>query len=158
MTYSFYDGQNAIETRTGTVSSGVVPAASTLSPQYQYVFSPLSGKTPTLRDSTFDSETGTPTSAGRLYFTSDANTNVTGLVDASGQVVERYIYSAYGQVTFCDASWAPLTTGGNNSTTTPGVSSAVGNNTLYASMVLDPATGQVQRRASVVRCLYEHVR
>jgi RHS repeat-associated protein len=56
-------------------------------------------------------------------------------------VVERYVYSAYGQVTFCDASWTPLTSGGTNTTTTPGVSSAVGNNTLYASMVLDPRTG-----------------
>ncbi len=140
VTYSFYDGQNAIETRQGTVSGNSIPAASTLSPQYQYVFSPLSGKTPILRDSTFD-ESGNPTSAGRLYYTSDANTNVTGLVDASGQVVERYYYSAYGNVTFCDASWAPLTSRGTNTTTTPGVSSAVGNTTLYASMVLDPATG-----------------
>jgi RHS repeat-associated protein len=147
VTYSFYDGQNAIETRTGAVSSGVVPTASSLSPQYQYVFSPMGGKTPILRDSTFDSETGAPTSAGRLYFTSDANTNVTALVDATGEVVERYIYSAYGVVTFCDASWAPLTTGGSNSTTTPGVSSAVGNNTLYASMVLDPRTGLCYDRA-----------
>jgi RHS repeat-associated protein len=122
------------------VSGGVVPAAASLSPLYQYVFSPLSGKTPILRDSTFDRETGAATSARRLYFTSDANTNVTGLVDASGQVVERYYYSAYGQVTFCDASWTPLTTGGTNGTT-PGSSSAVGNNTLYASMVLDPRTG-----------------
>jgi RHS repeat-associated protein len=139
VTYSFYDGQNAIETRTGTVSGGVVPTATSLSPQYQYVFSPVSGKTPILRDSTFVG--GVATSSGRLYYTSDANTNVTALVNASGQVVERYIYSAYGQVTFCDASWTPLTTGGNNSTTTPGVSSAVGNTTLYASMVLDPRTG-----------------
>jgi RHS repeat-associated protein len=106
----------------------------------------MSGKTPILRDSTFDAETGAPTSAGRLYYTSDANTNVTGLVNASGQVVERYVYSAYGNVTFCDASWAPLTSGGNNSTT-PGSSSAVGNGTLYASMVLDPATGLDQDEA-----------
>jgi YD repeat-containing protein len=107
VTYSFYDGQNATETRTGTVSSGVVPTASSLSPQYQYVFSPMGGKTPILRDSTFDSETGAPTSAGRLYYTADANTNVTALVNAGGQVVERYYYSAYGQVTFCDATWTP---------------------------------------------------
>jgi YD repeat-containing protein len=92
VTYSFYDGENAIETRQGTVSGNSIPAASTLSPQYQYVFSPMSGKTPILRDSTFDGNDN-PTSAGRLYYTSDANTNVTGLVDASGQVVERYDYS-----------------------------------------------------------------
>jgi RHS repeat-associated protein len=99
----------------------------------------LSGKTPILRDSTFDAN-GHPTSAGRLYYTSDANTNVTALVSATGQVVERYYYSAYGNVTFCDASWAPLTSGGTN-TRTPRSPSAVGNTTLYASMVLDPRTG-----------------
>jgi RHS repeat-associated protein len=136
VTYSFYDGQNAIETRTGAATS----SPSSLSPQYQYVFSPMSGKTPILRDSTFGTG-GSPTSAGRLYYTSDANTNVTGLVNAGGQVVERYVYSAYGNVTFCDAGWTPLTTGGTNTTTAPGTSSAVGDTTLYASMVLDPATG-----------------
>jgi RHS repeat-associated protein len=145
VTYSFYDGQNAIETRQGTVSGNSIPAASTLSPQYQYVFSPLSGKTPILRDSTFVG--GAATSAGRLYYTSDANTNVTGLINASGQVIERYVYSAYGNVTFCDASWAPLTSGGTNTTTTPGIPSAVGNTTLYASMVLDPSTGLFYDRA-----------
>jgi RHS repeat-associated protein len=132
VTYSFYDGQNAIETRTVSVSGGFadVPIASSLSPQYQYVFSPMGGKTPILRDSTFDAESGAPTSAGRLYYTSDANTNVTALVDASGQVVERYAYSAYGTVTIYSADWS----------STLG-SSSVGNATLYASMVLDPRTG-----------------
>ena len=55
--------------------------------------------------------------AQTLYYTTDANHNVTGLVNLSGSVVERYIYSAYGQVTFCDGNWARLTTtpsGGNN--------------------------------------------
>ncbi len=121
VTYSFYDGQNAVETRTGTASS----AASSLSPQYQYVFAPGGSKTPILRD---DFTTGT--AYPRLYYTSDVNTNVTGLVDASGQVVERYVYSAYGVVTIYTSDWSSTL-----------ASSAVGNNTLYASMVLDPATG-----------------
>jgi RHS repeat-associated protein len=34
-----------------------------------------------------------------LYYTTDANMNVTALVDTDGDVVERYAYDAYGQVT-----------------------------------------------------------
>jgi len=42
-----------------------------------------------------------------LYFTNDANMNVTALVDAtSGNVTERYQYTPYGQVTVLDANWS----------------------------------------------------
>ena len=48
--------------------------------------------------------------SGTYYYMTDANHNVTGLVSAStGAVVERYVYSPYGQVTFCNVNWAPLT-------------------------------------------------
>src|SRR5262249_26476154 len=43
----------------------------------------------------------------RLYAQQDANWNVTALVNASGQVVERYAYEPYGQVTVLDANWSP---------------------------------------------------
>jgi len=36
----------------------------------------------------------------------DANWNVTALVDASGNVVERYVYDPYGAVTVLTPSWA----------------------------------------------------
>ena len=85
-----------------------------------------------------------------LYYTTDANHNVTGLVNLSGSVVERYIYSAYGQVTFCDGNWARLTTtpaGGNNggvglqnSGATSGVASNYGNQILYCGYRFDPET------------------
>ena len=40
------------------------------------------------------------------YYTTDANMNVTALVDASsGTAVERYLYDAYGTVTFLTGSW-----------------------------------------------------
>ena len=129
-TYSYYDGQNAIETRVnGTAASNV---------QYQYVYSPLGdGKTPILRDSTFNGNA--PTDTGRLYYLTDANSNVTAVVgyNTTGvpwQVAERYAYDAYGSVTVCDPTW----------TTVRGTSlanSAVGNTVGFASMVFDPNTG-----------------
>ena len=42
----------------------------------------------------------------RLYVQQDANWNVTSLVNTSGNVVERMVYSPYGIVTFLTPSWA----------------------------------------------------
>ena len=44
----------------------------------------------------------------RLYVTHDANFNVTGLINTSGAVVERYVYDSYGAVTVLSASWTVL--------------------------------------------------
>ncbi len=133
-TYSYYSGQNAIETRTGPATS----SPESLSVQYQYVFSAMGAKTPLLRDSTFDTY-GNPTEAGRLYYLTDANTNVTAVVGLSGstwQVEERYAYDPYGAVTMYDGT---ISTSGH--WVDPHTSSSVGNTTLYASMILDPVTG-----------------
>ncbi|MCC5828693.1 MAG: hypothetical protein JJU36_04535, partial [Phycisphaeraceae bacterium] len=41
-----------------------------------------------------------------LYYTVDANKNVTALIDAAtGTVVERYLYDPYGRVTVLDDGW-----------------------------------------------------
>ncbi len=135
VTYYFFDGQNAIETRTG--SAGASPGS--LGVQYQYVFSPLGGKVPVLRDGTFDVN-GDATTAGRLYYTSDANTNVTAVVGydtgtSTWAVQEHYVYDAYGAVTMYDGPAGTLGDWTNSHTV-----SSVGNTTLYASMALDPAT------------------
>ncbi len=50
------------------------------------------------------------------YYTGDANYNVTATIDAAtGEVVDRYVYTAYGQATVCDEDWAnpaaPMTDG-----------------------------------------------
>ena len=50
------------------------------------------------------------------YYTGDANHNVTATIDAStGDVVERFVYTAYGTATVYDADWstpvAPTTDG-----------------------------------------------
>ena len=84
VTYYYFSGQNAIETRSATFTPGSpAPCPESLPVQYQYVFSPLGGKTPILRDSTFDTNDN-PTDAGRLYYLTDANTNVTAVVGLSG--------------------------------------------------------------------------
>ncbi|MCC7408891.1 MAG: RHS repeat-associated core domain-containing protein [Phycisphaeraceae bacterium] len=41
-----------------------------------------------------------------LYYLTDANMNVTALVDASGAAVERYDYDPYGKAQLYDGSWA----------------------------------------------------
>jgi hypothetical protein len=41
----------------------------------------------------------------RVYYLTDANMNVTALVDTSGNAVERYYYGPYGNVTMMDGSW-----------------------------------------------------
>ena len=41
------------------------------------------------------------------YYTDDANYNVTATIDAAtGDVVERYVYTAYGNATVYDDDWA----------------------------------------------------
>ena len=64
----------------------------------------------------------------RLYGMQDANWNVTGIVDDSGSVQERYSYTAYGLVEFWSGSWDSLT------------SSTVANEYLYTGMPLDIKT------------------
>ena len=54
----------------------------------------------------------------RIYPFQDANWNVTGLVSTSGTVLERYRYTAYGQPTFLNASFTPITFGGGYAWTT----------------------------------------
>jgi RHS repeat-associated protein len=72
-------------------------------PQAQYVFSPIDINAFVERDS----------SSGlslRLWVQQDANGNVTALVNNLGNVVERYIYSPYGAVTYLNASWGTIST------------------------------------------------
>ena len=52
-----------------------------------------------------------------------ANQNVTALVESDGDVVERYVYDPYGQVTFYQANWQKTQIGNE----TPGTLSAYSN-------------------------------
>ena len=120
-TYSYYNGQNVIETRlNGTEAANL---------QYQYVWSLRGVKTPLLRDDA--------ASSVRLYYLTDANDNVTavvGLSDGTWSVQEHYVYSPYGAVT-CYVQNSPT------SWFQPTTTSAVGNTLLFASMDLDTTTG-----------------
>jgi RHS repeat-associated protein len=71
----------------------------------RYVWSPVYVNAMVLRDFA----TGSPgTLNQRLWVQQDANWNVTALVNGSGAVVERSVYSPYGVVSFYSASWSSL--------------------------------------------------
>ena len=100
--------------------ASLVPPA-TLAPQYQYVWSAMSGA-PILRAS----------SGQTIYYLTDAEGNVTTLTDSSGSPVERYVYDPYGNVSvYENANW----------TGTPSSTSSYGNAYLYGGMMYDAATG-----------------
>ena len=65
-----------------------------------------------------------------LYYTNDANMNVTALVDTSGTIQERYVYDSYGEVTCLDANWS----NGQSA-------SRKNNEVLYCGYRRDPETG-----------------
>ena len=93
----FYSGQQAVQIY--SYSSG-----GTFQGGQQYIWSPLYVDTPILRD-TYDAS-GDLVSTARLYYTTDANHNVTSVTNSSGVVQERYSYTAYGQVTVYDRELA----------------------------------------------------
>jgi RHS repeat-associated protein len=90
-----------LETRS-TATAGAEPE--TLQPEYQYVWSLRYVDSPVLRDKNTDANDLCDDE--RLYFTTDANHNVTALVDTSGAAVERYVYDPYGNVTTYNGTWS----------------------------------------------------
>jgi RHS repeat-associated protein len=122
VTDDYLAGQQVIESdvTTGGVRNG----------GYQFIWSPRYIDAPILRDTLNTSGTGI-VAAERVFYLGDANYNVTALVRASGQVVERYTYTAYGVLTVYDSNWA-----------NPTATSSVGNARLFAGMDLDAATGE----------------
>jgi len=114
----------------------------TYAPYEQYVWDIRYIDAPVLRDrDTADSGTLDET----LYFCNDANMNVTAVVDTDGDVVERYAYDPYGQVTILNgADGADPDVDGETvfewDPDADGVSD-VDNRTLYAGYHLDTETG-----------------
>jgi RHS repeat-associated protein len=78
-----------------------------------------------------DYQNGVLVPGNRLYAEQDANFNTTALVNTSGQVVERYVYSPYGAVTVLDASGTAL------------AGSAFGWKYAFQGGRLDPVTGDI---------------
>lgn len=68
----------------------------------QYVWDPLAVDTLVERD---QDTNGNGTLSERLYIQQDANSNVTALVNTTGNVVERYVYSPFGTVTVLSPTW-----------------------------------------------------
>jgi RHS repeat-associated protein len=84
-----------------------------------------------------DLDGGSQEGDNTLYYTTDANFNVTALVDAeTGGVVERYMYDPYGKATVCEDDWTPREDN----------ASAVANEILYCGYRYDPETGLDQVR------------
>jgi len=71
-----------------------------------------------------------------LYYTQDANYNVTGLIDTSGTVRERYVYDPYGKVTIYNGDWTSTVSWANSKQ----------NEVLYCGYRWDPETGPSQVR------------
>ena len=94
-------------------------------PAAQYLWDPRYVDAPVLRWRYSGQATET------LYYTQDANWNITAVVSAAGSVVERYMYAAYGEVTVLDANWDPDT---NNE-------SDVANARLFQGEELNAETG-----------------
>ena len=128
--YIYYDADwQAIETRTnGTAASNVTS---------QMVWSAAYINAAVLQDS-YSGGTIQPNS--RLYFTQDANWDTTAVVGYSSTsgtwgVVQRYVYSPYGNITVLNADWSTPPAG-----TQPLV------NNLYQGMTLDAVTGLYYER------------
>ena len=75
-------------------------------PVYQHVWSPRYIDAPIPRDENTDAD-GRSDDA-REYYLADANFNITTLVDAAGDAVERYVYSPHGVLTVYDATWSSI--------------------------------------------------
>ena len=95
----------------------------------QYLWDPRYIDSPVLRWR--NANTGNADLEEVLYYTTDANMNVTGLVDTSGAVVERYLYAPYGTATILEPDGSPRT----------GNASAVANEIGYSGYRKDPETG-----------------
>jgi RHS repeat-associated protein len=80
-----------------------VPAPEDLDPDMQYVWGLRYIDDLVLRDR---DTSGNGTLDERLYALQDANWNVVALADSDGDVVERYLYSAYGDPLVLNADFA----------------------------------------------------
>ena len=134
--FDYYAGADLIEQRTATGSGAATAAGDSLAPSYQYVWSANGSNVPILRD-TYSS--GSLVSGDRIYFLTDVNDNVTAITDSSGNVLERYNYSAFGGVTVYSPTW-----------TDPSATSSNGNTILFAGMNQDPNHRALLRQRPLV--------
>ena len=106
-TTDFYYSNNwqIIEERSGVTTAAGLSTGSNGTVSAEYVFSPIYVNAAL----TWDKDTnGDGTLDRRLYYTSDANFDVTSVVATSGSVQERVVYDAYGNASFYSSSWSAL--------------------------------------------------
>jgi RHS repeat-associated protein len=102
----------------------------------QYVWSPFYVDQLIERD---DQANGSGTLTRRLYAEQDADYNVTSITDSGGNVVERYSYDPYGNVTVENAGGS---TKGNGSASASGYDW----NVVHQGLMLDSVTGTYDDR------------
>ena len=117
-----YSGQQVI----AEYSSGANPS----SPTEQYVYASYIDE-PIIKDGTLSSGTGI------VYYSRNQQYSITGLTDTSGNVVERYSYSAYGDLTIYDSTGTSI------------ASSAYANPYTYTGRRFDTETELYHFRARV---------
>ncbi len=98
--YFYNAGWQVLETRDTTTESD---QPENLQPKYQYVWSARYIDSAILRDENTDVDNLCDDQ--RLYYLTDANFNVTTLIDIAGDAVERYLYDPYGKVTIYTGDW-----------------------------------------------------
>ena len=131
-TFFYYAGPQMIQSVQQTPAS---PADGATTVTDQYVYSPRYVNSPILDTQTVSTYSASTTSwsaaSGSYYFLTDANYNVTALLNSSGAVIERYVYSAYGTATVYSPDYS-----------TTYSASTVGNT------VSSPACGSIRQLAS----------
>ena len=94
-----------IEERTGVTYPYLLSTGSNGTVSAEYVYSPVYVNAPIVWNKGTD---GDGTLDRQLYYTSDANYDVTSVIDTGGTVQERVVYDAYGNASFYSSSWSPL--------------------------------------------------
>jgi RHS repeat-associated protein len=121
LTYA-YDalGRRTVEDRGGTMTDFYYSAAWQVledrvsgQAKSQYLWSPVYIDGLILRDRDANGQTGDGLEE-RIYAMQDANWNITGIMNPSGQVLERYVYDPYGTPTRLTASWTTPGSDTNN--------------------------------------------
>ncbi len=102
----YYSGQQIVEERTGVTNATGGSTGSNGSVTEELVYAPDYVNDVLSRDTYVSGSY-----SSRVYFTHDANYDVTGVVQNStaGTMLQRMTYDAYGNVTFLTSSWATTT-------------------------------------------------
>jgi RHS repeat-associated protein len=114
----------------------------------QYLWDPAYIDTPVMRWRNADGNSSNGLEEV-VYYTSDANHNVTAVVDGTPtrahyeEVVERYVYTSYGTPTFLKNDWSPQVVSGH----ADGTASLFDNGLLFAGYGVDAETGFAVSRA-----------